>query len=1187
MCTALVDTGSVVSLVRKNFMDKIEATEFQTRALPQLTGITHTQLPVLGTTYLDVLIGLKSVKHLFAVVPDTFLETEVLLGSDILQQAKITWDSEQRIITWNNVCYPVYFLKLRPSRRRVRSIRVKKAPQHSTSYVRLKSKVVIPKYTAGVYPIDIDEEPERLIELSPYVAQCQAQTPLCLQITEGKTVFLPLVNSSRVEVTLKVGTLIGAYRCIESQDLETKEHSSRRIRIHNDLVPNQPSQGKESGQDRLTTLESIIGQQDWSHLTPHQRQQLKQLLMKNEAVFILEKYELGKFKDVSAHLNVTDPTPVRAPLFRYPDKAKPLIAEMLEEMRDKDIIEPSTAAWVSPIVLVKKPDGSQHMCLDYRKVNTHLQVDIQPLPRLEELVESAVGNKYYTSLDMKDAYYQIPLDEVSRDLTTFTDGTSLYRFKRLPFGLSCSPAIFVRVMQNMLAPLVKQGWLRNYLDDVVIWAPSFSTMVKRLHQLFQHFIENGVKLNVTKCNFGQPEVKYLGHLISEKGCRPCPDNIAAIKTMKHPKNVKEVRRFLGMTGFYRKHIQSYAQLAIPLTNLLRKNEPFLWTPHCQESFEKLKEELITAPLLVKAQVNCPFELHTDASSDHVGAVLQQRQRDGSLKPIAYFSKKLKPTEQRYSTTDREALAIILACRNFHHFLWGTLFTIVTDHQPLVSVFKRKTKSSRMGRWAVEMQDYRFKIQYNPGKQNQVADQLSRPVRSIVQQNQDNYLGLTKAEMIEKQQAEPRWKELITFLEGGALPRKKYPRALLNQFLLYEGLLYLSCDRNDNSIQLKLVIPQDLRKLALALGHVKESAHLGRRKTIDKLETYFYWPSLRTDVTQYVKECLPCQQHKGQRGLQQPWQELPPVRRPLDRISIDLTDMFSGMNGYRYVLTVLDHYSRFVKFYTTRTKTTEEVGKNFQQFLYDFGVPLLVISDRGGEFTSSQFQQLCAKFNITMGYTTPYHPRGNSLTERMHGTMKTLLGLLCTGLPYKWPQYLGETQRVLNTAVHTTLGEQPHFVFFSRRAPRQISTLLPTFDEDVDEPAIESAHELIQKTHLQMARKFRTVANRKRKTETVEVNDLVWVHKEHTVPGTARKLNVKWTGPYKVIEKVRDGAKYVLRNLFNDNTIERAAEKVKPYWGKEEWIVELAEHMEVEPDIESEDVLVRRRAPPRRLIEEME
>lgn len=1192
MIEGLVDTGSCVSLVKNFFVESLGLKPAKMRNLPNLFGVTQNVVKVLGAVYLQVNVGPRVVTHLFYIVPDVLLDTDILMGADLLGIASITWDHPNNIVIWNDCTYKVRLLKLRPSARRVRNIRIVMPPEPSaveSNEIRLKKKIILPPSSAGIYAIDINEVPNTLLEFQSELKTYGASTALCLSVSDKQEVHVPLVNSTKAIVKVREGTLLGKYVKIDEESLISPVLPCRKVEIKNELIPESIRVESEQGRTREEKLENLISKQDWSHLDQEQQVQLRNLIIANHPIFILESTELGKFKGVQGHINVSDTQPVRSPMYRYPEKAKKIIAEMLEDMESKNIIESSTAAWLSPIVLVRKPDNSQRMCLDYRKVNTHLQIDIHPLPKLEELVESASGNQYYASLDMKDAYYQVELDEDSRDLTTFSDGVSLYRFKRLPFGLSCSPAIFSRVIGNILAPLVKKGWVKNYLDDIVVWAPSFDELVERLEELFRLFADKGVKLNVKKCQFGQKEIKFLGHIISEKGCRPCPENIIAIRGMKAPTNVKETRRFLGMCGFYRKHVSNFAKIAVPLTNLLRMKESFAWTPECQSSFEQLKQLLMTAPVLIKADMTKPFHLFTDASLDHVGAVLMQ-ECDGRFKAVGYFSKKLKPVEQRYSATDREALAIVLACRRFHHFLWGTLFTIHTDHQPLVSVFKRKTKCPRMNRWIIEMQDYRFKVVYRPGKQNEVADHLSRPVRAIFHNNHDSYLGLSKEEFKAKQLGEVRWAELTSYLEGGKLPRKKFPRALIHQFILYEGLLYLCADKNDNSIQFRLVVPQELRKAALKFGHESVICHLGRRKTIDALETYFYWPSLRTDAVNFVKECITCQAHKDSPALKQKFQELPPVYKPLERISIDLTDMFSGANGYRYVLTVIDHYSRFVKFYPLRNKTTDVVSQNFKKYLNDFGVPKCVILDNGSEFTSQQFRDLCHSHNINTGYTTPYHPEGNSISERMHRTMKTLLNVMCKGHPFQWPKYLGETQRVLNCAIHATTGEQPHYIFFSRRTNRQVLSELPELDDEVDDTDLEQAHEIIQKTHAEMAKKYLHVANRNReKNNSVDTNSLVWVKSETQVPGTSRKLNIKWLGPYKVVQSVRNGATYVLKNVFDDTVIERAANKIKPFVGDEQWLLHMQQHEENVPDVVNLGTRTRGArniVPPARLIEQI-
>lgn len=1157
--------------------------------IPQLAGITGNQLQVLGTVHLNIHIGVNQViRQLVGVVPDQFLTTDMLLGVDTLGRAPVYWDQEGSVFKWADFVYPVRHMVGvdQPSRSLTRTKVVNTAGDHKL-YVRTTGRMVIEPCSACVQPVKVDEPTGTVLEFSNRSKWGQAQLPICAQVTAERTIYVPFINATQRAVCLKPGTVVGTYEVVtnvESVDVGNT-HSCNRIQMTNDMLPHSDGSVRPGAEeDRLDKLQSLLEGKNWSHLQQAERQVLQLVLEKNHNVFILETNELGTMIGEPAHIEVVDNTPVRSPNYRYPEKAKQLIDDMIQEMLDKDIIELSSAVWLSPIVLVNKPDGRKRMCLDYRKVNTKLRMDIHPLPRLEELVEATAGQKFYATLDMKDAYYQIKLDEQSRDLTTFTDGVFLYKFKRLPFGLSCSPALFSREMGKMLAPLIKQGWVRNYLDDVILWANSFEELVSRLDTLFEHFIKFGLKLNVSKCDFGQPQVKFLGHIVSEKGCQPDPKNVEAILQMKAPKDVKEVRRFLGMCGFYRKHISQFAKVAVPLTNLTRKDISFVWTPDCQEAFEILKSKMSQPPLLVKADVSKPFMLHTDASGTHVGAVLMQEQVDGTLQPLSYFSKKLKPTETRYSTTDREALAVVLACRQFYHYLWGTRFMIKTDHQPLITVFKKKTKCPRMNRWILEMRDYVYNIDYKSGRTNVVADQLSRPVRPITWRSPDSWLGKTREEFAAAQRNESRWKDLIDYLDGGKLPKHRYPRLTISQFVVDEALLYLVKPRVDGSLQYILVVPSELRQQALRLVHDKESGHLGRKKTIDKAETMFYWPNLKVDVCNYVKSCILCQQFKSSQALQQPWKALPAIDKPLDRISVDLTDMKRGRHGYRYVLTVLDHYSRYVKYYPLRSKTTEEVCTNFKSYVEDYGVPTLVILDNGGEFTSQQFKTLCQSFKIKLGFTLPYHPQGNSLSERMHRTMKTVLSVLCEGHPLQWPKYLGETQRVLNSAIHTSLGEQPHFVFFSRHASRQVISTLPSIDPDDPLVAVTVAHQVIKDTNQVMSRQYLAKANKGRKAQSVCTGDLVWVRAETVVPDTSRKLNVKWWGPCRVKEIVREGGAYRLENVFTGVELNRAAGKLKPYHGEEQWLLEPRE-VNVEEFPDEPPVSPRVRRPVKRYVEE--
>ncbi len=291
-----------------------------------------------------------------------------------------------------------------------------------------------------------------------------------------------------------------------------------------------------------------------------------------------------------------------------------------------------------------------------------------------------------------------------------------------------------------------------------------------------------------------------------------------------------------------------------------------------------------------------------------------------------------------------------------------------------------------------------------------------------------------------QQEEETWQDLITHLEGGKVPNRKYKRTTLDQFTLWDRILHYSVTKNDGSIHFCLVVPQSMKKSALNHAHTK-SGHLGQRKTLAMAKDLFYWPNLRYDVCSYVKTCITRQQVKQSVGLQQQWQELPPVNKLLERVSIDLTYMVAGAQGYRYVLTVLNHYSRYTKLYPLKTKSTEEVREAFQGFITDFGTPHTVLLHSGGEFTSHSFKEFCRCRGITLGYTTLYHLQGNSFTERMHRTLKTVLAALCQGHHQRWPKLLQPCQAVMNEAVHSTTGQQPYFAFYGHHPVRALGSRL--------------------------------------------------------------------------------------------------------------------------------------------------
>ena len=567
----------------------------------------------------------------------------------------------------------------------------------------------------------------------------------------------------------------------------------------------------------------------------------------------------------------------------------------------------------------------------------------------------------------------------------------------MAFGLVSAPSTFQLTINKILGPVLHKH-TRVYLDDVIIRSNSFEEHLRNLDETLSLLNNAGIKLSYRKCCFVREKVKFLGHILSEKGILPNPDKVNAVVDMKRPNTVRQLRRFLGMAGFYRKFINNFAKLALPLSELTKDNVAFKWSEDCESSFKILKNALVEAPVLAAPNLQLPFELHTDASGLAVAGVLMQM-HNGSLQPVAYFSRKLKGAELRYSATDKEALAVLLSVRKFHHFLWGSRFKVVTDHRPLLSVFKKKTKSPRMSRWSLEMRDYSFEIIYKAGKSHYVPDALSRPVFQIKQTECSRtdvtmLEGYTASEMRSEQMKEGRWKELICFLEGGKLPNKRPSRSNLQEFQMQNGILYCIRVSEDGSLLLRLVVPQHLRKYALIIAHdSKLSGHPGPRRTFSRAVDQFYWPSMLKDCCDYAKSCRLCQERKGTKGLETKLQALPEVSVPLQRLSLDLTDLHGSNLSFRYVLTMVDAYSRFVIFTPLRNKCASTVTKAMLKYVLTFGAPSLFYSDRGKEFQALIFQQACADLNIKTAMTLPYCPQSNAITERIHGTLKTTLSIL--------------------------------------------------------------------------------------------------------------------------------------------------------------------------------------------------
>ena len=458
-------------------------------------------------------------------------------------------------------------------------------------------------------------------------------------------------------------------------------------------------------------------------LSTNQQHDLQELLKEVSPMFTDKP---GRTTLVEHDIVTGSATAVKLPPYRVPHAYRSKVQQELKDMLASGIIEPSTSEWGAPIVVVPKKNGSIRLCVDYRRLNSVSKADAYPMPRIDELIDRLGRAKFISALDLTRGYWQVPVTKQAQEKTAFTSPFGLYQFKVMPFGLQGAPATFQRLMDKVLYDL--GDFSAAYLDDVIVFSESWSDHLLHLKAVLQRIGEAGLTINAKKCHLGTTHCLYLGHYVGQGLVSPEEAKLEAIRSLPQPRTKKEIRSFLGLTGYYRRFIPHYASLAAPLTDLTRKaasNKITTWSSECNKSFHRLQDLLCQSPVLHAPEFEKPFILQTDASDRGVGAVLSQLDEKGQEHPVAYYSRKLLPREERYSTVEKECLAIKLGVQNFQVYLAGRPFQIQTDHHSLVWLDRLKDSNPRLSRWSLFLQPFQYDVVHRSGRANGNADTLSR------------------------------------------------------------------------------------------------------------------------------------------------------------------------------------------------------------------------------------------------------------------------------------------------------------------------------------------------------------------------------------------------------------------------------------------------------------------------------
>ena len=761
------------------------------------------------------------------------------------------------------------------------------------------------------------------------------------------------------------------------------------------------------------------------------RDRLYTVLMDHHMAFALDKCERGETDMVQMEILTGDTPPKRQPVRRTPFAVRGEIARQLREMQDNDVISPSAGPWASPVVLVRKKDGTLRFCIDYRELNSVTKADTFPLPRIDDLLDQLNKAKYFSTLDLAAGYWQVRVHPQSREKTAFITPQGLFQFNVMPFGLRNAPAVFQRLMQRVLAGLnPDEGvpFTSVYIDDILIFSETFEDHLSHLKAVIERIASAGLKLKPCKCKFIRQTVDFLGHILTPVGIHPNPDRVSAVQKFPRPQSVREVRQFLGLASYYRRFVKGFAATAQPLHSLTKVNSRFSWSTDCQEAFDTLKSKLLMAPVLSFPDFSRDFILETDASVKGLGAVLSQRGEDDKVHPVAYASRALSPQEQRYSVTELETLAVVWAIKHYLAYLYGNSVVVYTDHSAVRAVLNSPHLNGKHARWWSQVHGSGIKnleIKYRAGRENSNADALSRnpvigstavsemvtevPVATVEALECDKLLGkdpitdsVSLSELTLKQAADSECKPLLDFLlhqklpEHPALAKKVAAQAPL--FDVIDGILCFVGPKSNG--RGRRVVPKQLRKALVEGYHGSTmSGHFSGPKLVKALSRHWWWQGMHRDVSEHCNSCPECTVVNASGRVHQPLLQPIPVQRAFQIVGVDVMELPLTRKGNKYVAVFQDFLTKWpFVFPMPDQKAVRLVKLLVEQVIPIVGVPESLLSDRGTNLLSHLMGDVCKLLGVKKLNTTSYHPACDGLVERFNRTLK---------LPYASMQLLVE------------------------------------------------------------------------------------------------------------------------------------------------------------------------------------
>ncbi|XP_065067526.1 uncharacterized protein K02A2.6-like [Rhopilema esculentum] len=844
---------------------------------------------------------------------------------------------------------------------------------------------------------------------------------------------------------------------------------------------------------------------------------LNNLLNKHSKVFD----GLGCLHGEPVKLSINDKhQPKAQPVRRIPYHMRKKVEAALQDLEEEGIIERipehEGTPWVSPIVAVPKKDGKVRICVDMRLANEAIERVRHPIPTVDDVRFELNGAKFFTKLDLQQAYHQLPLHESSRSITTFNTHVGLFRYQRLAYGINASAEIFQYALQTQLQGL---NGVKNIADDILVYGKTRAEHDANLEKCLQRLENRGLTLNYGKCKFLSTTLEFFGQIFSKDGTCPDPKHIKDVVDAPVPKNVHEVRSLLGMANYSSRYIANFATLTAPLRDLTKKNAQFQWTDAHQLAFIQLKDALTSAPCMAYFDKDKETSLLVDASPVGISAILSQKPRNSTQAPqvVAYASRSLTAVEQRYSQTEKEALAIVWSIEHFHLFLYGAEFTLITDHKPLEIIYGRKNSrpSARIERWVLRLQSYSFKVIYKSGADNP-ADFLSRHPSHVAidcHHDTEEYINFIVSNSVPKAMTLKEISDATNedrVLKGlrAAIRSNRWNTDNVEKYRPFKDELVIST----NNIILRgsrIILPESLQKRAIDIAHETHQG-LSRTKALLREKVWFF--GIEELVKKTIDSCLACQTV----SRSSPPEPIQPSAMPEEPWHTVHVDFYGPLPSNDYLLVVIDRYSRYPEVEVIRSTKASAVIPKLDKIFATHGIPLILKSDNGPLFSSDEFARYLKALGITHNPVTPCWPQANGVVERFNQPLsKTLQTAVVEGRI--WRQELNRFLLQYRTTPHTVTKVAPCELLFNRKVHGKLPIIDNKLVIDRHKEAREN-EEKSQNYHKQYA------DNRRNATKsTIIVGDTVIVKQQRR-----NKLSTRFNEtPYTVIS--RKGTRVVAEN----------------------------------------------------------